>query len=119
MLNSVAIVEKWNIFCDEIFNFSTKIVRNSVPCLSKVVRPWHRVCLEVSGVEFVCNFPAVYSRVLNISFASRFTLAVYLLRQSLTQFSITSATAVQDIIGAVDCFLFVKSYLFVYVVFSC
>jgi len=86
--------------------------------LSQVIRTADGVGLIMSAANFFRYFTAINSRIFKISFSSCFTLTVNLLRDVFSKLSINIATRVQDVVSAVDCFLFVEGNLLEHVVLT-
>ena len=72
----------------------------------------------MSAANFFRYFTAINSRIFKISFSSCLTLTVNLLRDVFSKLSINIATRVQDVVSAVDCFLFVEGNLLEHVVLT-
>jgi len=86
--------------------------------LSQVIRTADGVGLIMSATNFFRYFTAINSRIFKISFSSCLTLTVNLLRDVFSKLSINIATRVQDVVSAVDCFLFVEGNLLEHVVLT-
>lgn len=77
------------------------------------------VCFVLWIVDLLRYLSAIYDRVLSdITFASSFTLAVDLLRKTFDKLSINMAVRVNDVVSAVNIFLFIEGHLLIDIILT-